>query len=181
MHLVLSTYRSGSTWFCKELAKTHGVKNYDELFRQELISEHDDSIDMLERNPEGVLKLFPCHIQDSTVKNLLERCIKISKTITILVRKNFEDQLQSYYIAHFTGNYHESFNQKIKLNKFAYFKLTKFLNDENIKLSKIYKSLPNSKLVFLEDLSDVGKYSNRVVEWDKLPEKTNIDTIRLFA
>ncbi len=184
MHLVLSTYRSGSTWFCKELARELDVVNHDEPFNNRINDEpdkHKNFLAKLKENPVGVVKIFPYHLNHTPIYNLLETCISLSETITVLVRKNFDDQVKSYYIAKQLKNWHDDINTTITLDKSIYFDYVKFLNNQNNELSKIYKSLPQSKLVFLEDLSSFGKYNNRIFHWNKYPKETNINTEKLFV
>lgn len=181
MHLVLTTPRSGSTWFCTQLANQHNSLNLDEYFHDRYKEYHKIGLRSVIKNTKCVIKLFPNHIETSVVPNLLEECIRLSTSITFLVRKDFNSQVQSYYVAKELRMWGENSTTSVyaTLDENAYNMYQESLFDQILKLSNYYKTITNSTLVFLEELSSTGKYKRQVF-WDKHPKHIDINIAKLF-
>jgi hypothetical protein len=186
MILVLSTYRTGGTNLCKKLAEDNGFENLDECFHESLVDSHKDAIRYIARRPSTVVKLFPYHISHSPIKGLLTELVNLSTQIIMLVRKDFDQQCQSYYICKQINNWHDNFEQPadITLDKDKWQWCVNFLHNQYLDLSELRQRheldrLFGIKLMFTHQLEKGQKY-NRPVKWDKAPGFTNIDIEELF-
>lgn len=181
MILVLTTYRTGSTWYCDNIARTRDYTNLGEAFHESNQSLHQQVVNYLKSNPRTVVKLMPCHLSKTPVKHLLEILLELATEVIFLVRNNFDAQCQSYYIAKTTGDWHNSFEQHIQvyLDKTKWQNWVSFLHQQYLELSDIYSQTGNATLVSTEQLHPQGKY-HRPVVWNKQPGFTNIDIQELF-
>ena len=191
MILVLSTYRTGGTNLCKKLAEDNGFENLDECFHESLVDSHKDAIRYIARRPSTVVKLFPYHISHSPIKGLLTELVNLSTQIIMLVRKDFDQQCQSYYICKQIDNtdinhWHDEWEQPvdITLDKDKWQWCVNFLHNQYLVLSELRQRheldrLFGIKLMFTHQLEKGQKY-NRPVKWDKAPGFTNIDIEELF-
>ena len=134
---------------------------------------------MVKKRSNCVIKVFPHHINTSTVPTLFEECVELSSSITFLVRKDFNSQVKSYYVAKELKSWTSNLISKIKLDEEKYNQYQNFLHSQIMDLSEYYKLLPNSKLVFLEDLPNTGKYYRKIF-WDREPKRIDIDIEALF-
>jgi len=190
MILVLTTYRTGSTYFCKTLADENNLENYDEMFHEHLKDHHRANLIQLEKDTNAVVKLMPWHIQNTKIPNLLEKLLSFKPKIYVLIRKDFDQQCQSYYICRFLGpskdkkinNWHNEFSEskKIILHKEHWLGSVNFLHNQYLQLSDIRDKLPNHELIFTHQLDQSKKYKRPVI-WDKKPGYTNIDIEELFV
>lgn len=181
MILVLSTYRTGSTNFCKQLAEQNNYENLDECFHENLKDTHKLALQHIEKNPNTVVKLFPYHIQNSQIKTLLQDCVKFSEKIYLLVRKDFDNQVKSYYIARQKNDWHSDFEitEDVTLIKEDWSWCTNFLHNQYLDLDMIRSSLPDYETIYTHQLDQSKKYV-RPVKWDRQPGFTNIDIEELF-
>lgn len=104
IYTLLSTARSGSTWYATVLARKHKAKFLNEIFHDSNLPQHKSiMMDILrifsENEKNCLIKLFPSHAEYSSVKNLLEILVDASTEIQILVRKDFLSQVKSIYVA----------------------------------------------------------------------------------
>lgn len=124
MITVLTTPRTGSTWYCQYLSNLYDIKNLNELFEDPKYNsniEQAKGLSYLKDNPKTVLKVFPNHLKDKwvftdphtniTVTNTRrpkfdKLVLDMSDKIYILTR-DFYPQCLSHYIAtksnHFSG------------------------------------------------------------------------------
>lgn len=181
MILVLSTYRTGSTNLCKQIAEQYSYENLDECFHESITDEHSNIIRYIGANTKCVVKVFPYHLEKSSRKNLLSDLVGLSEKIILLIRKDFDQQVKSYYICKQTGNWHSEFTDTVDiiLDKDMYQKFTNFLHDEYLELDAIRRTLPNYELIFTHQLNQSKKYV-RPVKWDRQPGFTNIDIEEIF-
>lgn len=110
MILVLTTPRTGSSWFCKHLAESHDLHNLGEFFGDHTIAVNDqvDKLEYIKANPDVVVKCFPWHLNNTRANfpraGFLEKnLVKLADKIYILIRSDFSDQCKSYYLANSTG------------------------------------------------------------------------------
>jgi hypothetical protein len=106
MILVLTTPRTGSTWFCQHLSQMYNLQNLDEYFGDHdiTVSTQIDKLDYIKSNRNVVLKCFPWHLNNSRTNfnraNFLEKSLlKLADSTYILIRKDFNSQCKSYYLA----------------------------------------------------------------------------------
>lgn len=186
MILVLTTYRTGSTYFCKTLADENNLANYDEMFHEHLKDHHKANLIHLEKNTNAVVKLMPWHLQNTEIPNLLPSILELSERNIFLIRPDFDSQVQSYYVAKYLSKteqktWHEEWDKpiKIELDKEYYQRYVNFLQKEYYTLSDLYNKLKNKELVFTNQLEQ-NKYKRPII-WDKKPGYTNIDIEELFV
>lgn len=110
MILVLTTPRTGSTWFCDYLSKQHSLENLDEYFGDHDITleEQVEKLDYIKNNKNVVLKCFPWHLTNTRTNFpralfLEKTLLKLADKIYILIRSDFNSQCKSYYLAKTTG------------------------------------------------------------------------------
>ena len=169
MILVISSYRSGSTWFCQQLAKSTGYVNLDEMFHENLAENHKHHLRKLISLNNSIVKIFPFHLSESPINNLLDLLIQLSEKIIILVRKNTYDQCKSLYIAKSCSNWHEkNINLTITYDPKTWNRYYNFLDNEITEIKKIINKIPNAEIVYLEDLNQAGNY-HRQIFWDIEP------------
>lgn len=131
-------------------------------------------------NKKYILKLFPQHL-NTTIPNLYKSLVMNAEKIYVLIRKNYNDQLQSLYVAERTNYFysHDRPLRRIGFNHIIFEETNQFLQYNYYHLSQWYKSLPNAELVCLEDLPADGKY-NQPVQWDIQPPHIDFDVEHLF-
>lgn len=199
MILVLTTYRSGSTSFCKQLAEQHSYEDLHEPFHEGLSKTyvqnnpqygdnthmpnvHKDTLRYIIKNPNCIVKLMPFHNANSDIENLIDVLISMAEKIYILVRKDFDQQCQSYYICkRLGGGWHDQWEDKVDvtLDKDKWLWCVNFLHNEYCELQTWKEKIPNCELMFTHQLNQKDKYQ-RPVRWDKAPGFTNIDIEELF-
>ena len=180
MILVLTNYRTGSTTLCKQLAQQYSYENLDECFHESLVDIHKDVLRSVYSKNDVVVKLMPNHIYRSDIDNLLVKLVEVAEKIIVLVRKDFDQQCQSYYVCKQTHNWHDNFSQPvdITLDKDRWLWCVNFLHGQYLKLSDLIENL-DYELMFTHQLNQSEKYKRPVV-WDRKPGFTNIDVEELF-
>ncbi len=189
MILVLTTPRTGSTWFCEHLAYTYSLENLDEYFGKHEISVDDQvsKLEYLKQNKNVVLKCFPWHFRNTRTNfsraNFLEKSLlKLADKIYILVRNDFNSQCKSYYLAKTSGIWsgvpQEQTNINLDINLYNY--SVRHLQDGYKQLAE-YNKLYDCEIVEYESLPfpKNEKYV-RPVMWDKQPESVEFDIKSLF-
>lgn len=181
MILVLSTYRTGSTNFCKQLEKDTGYENLDEYFHESFALSHSDRIRYITKTKKCIVKVFPYHLNSSPRTNLLSELLDVASRIIFLIRKDFDQQVQSYYICKYTNDWHSSFTEQkeIILDRSKYNWCTNFLHNQYLELDTIRSSLSNHETIYTHQLDQSKKYV-RPVKWDRQPGFTNIDIEEIF-
>ena len=94
MILVLTTYRTGSTNFCKDLAEQHKYENLDECFHENLPDLHKSVLRHLHKNKNCVVKLMPYHIEKSPINNLLSTCVYQDRFRATFYHKQIQDKIR---------------------------------------------------------------------------------------
>ncbi len=182
MILVLTTYRTGSISFCKQLAEQHSYENLDEGFHEGVLDLHKPVLRHLHRNKNHVVKLMPYHIEKSPINNLLDELLSLAEKVYVLIRKDFDQQCRSYYICKRLGvDWHDQWEDKVDvtLDKDRWLWCVNFLHNEYCELQTWKEKIPNCELMFTHQLNQKDKYQ-RPVRWDKAPGFTNIDIEELF-
>lgn len=190
MILVLTTPRTGSTWFCEHLANQHSLENLDEYFGEHeiTIEEQIAKLEYIKENKNVVLKCFPWHLRNTrtnfTRANFLEKnVLKLADKIYILIRSNFAEQCKSYYLAKSTDIWsgipqeHTTIEVDYKLFDYS----ANHLIDGYNQLAEYYKSL-NCEVVDYNDLpfNREERYV-RPVTWVNKPKDINFDVKSLFT
>lgn len=190
MILVLTTPRTGSTWFCNDIAAKYSYDNLDEYFGDhELTSAQQvEKLEYIIANPNVVLKCFPWHFKNSRNNfvraNFLEKnLLKLADKIYILIRSNFNSQCKSYYLAKTTNVWSglPQEHQHIILNQHMYDYAADHLKDGYQQLASYAKNF-NCEIVEYETLQfeENEKYV-RPVTWDVEPKHIEFDVKSLFA
>lgn len=177
MILVLTTPRSASTWYCKHLATEYNLHNFGELFAMDIKEKHKQQLEKLKANPNSVVKVHTVHISNSPVKRFKEKLIRQADDIKILVRKDFNAQVKSFYAAAqvesitgrgFTEEYTDTVHIKLDDNLYNQYKL--FIKYQIATLYEITKEYNLfDKVVFSEDVMTAEKKYKRSVQWDREP------------
>lgn len=207
IHILLSTARSGSTWYGSKLAKSYHAKFLNEIFHDKLKEYHKkDLIQILQNfadNDSCLIKIFPNHFFKSSVKNLDKLLFDATTSVEILIRRNFTDQVKSIYVAQEYESYinpdklttisptwQDDFSEPFTVDHIDDRKLGIMchrLKKELTFLSEVYKTY-NFKLTYFEDVKDdvvrehsfkVGKL-HRPVIWNEPFPVINFNTESLF-
>ena len=194
--LVLTTPRSGSSWFCSTYL-IHGNSTPDQEIIIPLypgythvggIFKHMSSVDreqssgfLIKGNCNTVVKLFPQHVP-TAVPGTDSAIVTAAEKIYILVRKDFNAQLRSLYIAEQFHSYttEDLPTRTVHYSADDYQRNREFLQESLVKLYYIWRKHPHAELVYLEDLSYSGKY-HQPVTWDHEPPLIDFDTEQLFT
>jgi hypothetical protein len=190
--LVLTTPRSGSSWFTStylihgssQLTPLYpGYLHIGELFHSHdnsLIQKHQAAQFLIKGRRNCVVKLFPQYVK--TVPDLYSVLTTAAEKIYILVRKDFNAQLRSVYIAEQTDHYYKEDLplRSVQYNADDYERNKEFLQESLTMLAATWREQANAELVYLEDLPCSGKY-NQPVLWDCEPPVIDFDTERLFS
>lgn len=201
IHLLLTSPRTGSTWYSGHLAKQYMCKELGEYFHQSVSDTHEDRLAYISLNTNTFLvKLFYSQAVDSPVEHLLDKCINIAKTKTILLRRDIDAQIQSLYVAAQYERYknpdsetkvtyqtHFSEPFRVTYDHDLFSSLKERTETDILELAKIYQAGLGFNLVFLEDIKDTaitlvrpGKLYRPTV-WDFEPEKTQLKITDLFT
>lgn len=208
IYTLLSTARSGSTWYGSVLSKRYNGDFLSEIFHPEINpqTQKKNLIEIIKAysGPEKncVIKVFPKHLRNPTIPNLEKTILGISHNVEILVRRNFNDQVRSFYVANeyealknplhstdFPHTWQDNFDEPLIINRIdqdrVNFILRRF-NEELVYLSKLYHK-HKFKLSYLEDIKDsyrdlnikLGKL-NRPVVWNEQLPVIDFSTESLF-
>lgn len=190
MILILTTPRTGSTWFCEYISKLYSLENLDEYFGKHDISldEQVKKLEYLKSNPNVVLKCFPWHFKNSRTNfpraNFLEKnLLKLADKIYILIRTDFNSQCKSYYLAKSTDIWSgiPQEHQYITINQELYNYSVEHLKDGYLQLAE-YNKRYNCEIVEYEKLEfDKDEKYVRPVTWNIEPTYTDFDVKKLFT
>jgi len=204
INVLLSTARSGSTWYGAVLSKKYDAVWLNELFHTDHKEYHRVNLLDVVKNFSGtskncVIKIFPNHLFKN---NILERfVVSPNINVEILVRRNYSEQIKSLYVAEeyesdinaqgitdqytWQKNFNTAFTiEKINLDKLE--TISRRLKKELVCLGNLYKE-HNFKLTYFEDIKDsycdldlpVGKL-HRPVIWEEPFPHISFDTESLF-
>ena len=185
--LVLTTPRSGSSWFTSTYL-IHGSSEFAPLYPSythigELFESYKNKLTqqaaaqfLINGGSYSVVKLFPHHIDSSC--NL----VSAAEKIYVLVRKDFNAQLRSVYIAEQTDHYYKADLplRSVQYRADDYERNRKFLQESLTILAATWREQANAELVYLEDLPHSGKYVQPVT-WDCEPPLIDFNTEQLFS
>ncbi len=208
IHTLLSTARSGSTWYGVIMSRRCNGNFLGEVFHNEIAvnTQKRNLISIMKEyaGPERncVIKVFPNHLMDTSIPNLEETIFSTSQEVEILVRRNFNDQLKSLYVANEyeslknpmhdvnqPATWQDNFNEPLVIDQIDKFKveyISKRIAKELLYLSKLYHK-HKFKLSYLEDIKNentqyivkVGKL-HRPVIWNEQIPTVDFDTESLF-
>lgn len=180
MILVLSTYRSASTWYCSDLADRYQLTNFGEAFHEANVSNHKRVLRSLAGNTNSVVKIFPYHLTQSNIALLFNHLVNLASDIHVVIRKNFDEQLRSYYVAKDLRNWHDSVNASITFDLDKWNRYKDFLYLEHVQLAQLTKNIDaDIEFKYAEMFDQSQKYS-RTIEWDCDPPETNLDIMSLY-
>ena len=190
MILVLTTPRTGSTWFCEHLAKTHSLENLDEYFGKHEITldEQNTKLEYIKENKNVVLKCFPWHLRNTRTNfnraSFLEKnVLKLADKIYILIRSDFSAQCNSYYLAKTTniwsGIPQEHVNVEVDYKLFNY--SVKHLIDGYNQLSGYYNTFNCEVVDYDKLLFNCEEKYVRPVTWVNKPKDIDFDVKGLFT
>lgn len=189
MILVLTTPRTGSSWFCNFLSEQHQYNNLGEFFNVASMSANHQTakLEYLEDNPNSIIKCFPYHLNSSykqfqTAAFVEKSIFKLADKIYILIRRNFHAQCKSLYVCAVTGYWgsNPQPQRKIPLNRDLFEECTVFLKNNYQNLAEYNKKF-NCELVCYEDmLTDENRYHNPVI-WLDQPDYVEFDVEALFV
>jgi hypothetical protein len=189
MILVLTNPRTASTWFCKQLAEKYGYEDMQECFHElNCKGQHQQTLDNIILNPNKVVKVHAVHFESVEVDNLLLQLIDLSEKVYFLVRKDFNAELRSFYIANYVKDFISSWDEPFEREMRIVYKERDYLSlAEHVKkhlklLSAVYKELDhNGELVYTEDIvKEEYKPVPRPVRWSKPPPDIDFDVSKLF-
>ena len=181
--VLLTSMRTGSTWFANQLAEKHGLTNHNEYFhdyvpRTELFKRITNCIE----NDSWIVKLFPLHLQEKRGLDILNVLLSNDAELRFLFRKDLKQQVYSLACAKFSHKYNKNRDKKVMpgwhdIRDFkvddsyrieaqnVYNDSFEFVRNEIKSLVKLYKEHKNlhPKVSFLEDLPDTGKYQRKII------------------
>jgi hypothetical protein len=128
-----------------------------------------------------VVKLFPQHLHNAAA-NTYNTLVTVAEKIYVLVRKDFNAQLRSLYVAEQTEYFYRADLpiRSVQYNADSYAHNSEFLQTSYKILAQQWRRLDAPELVYLEDLPRGGKY-RQPVTWDCEPPLIDFDTERLFS
>ena len=190
MILVLTTPRTGSTWFCEHLAKNHSLENLDEYFGKHEISleEQITKLEYLQSNKNTVLKCFPWHFKNLRANfpraNFLEKnLLKLADKIYILVRNDFNSQCKSYYLAKSTdvwsGIPQEHIDVTVDNVMYEYY--VNHLIDGYMQLAEYYKTFDCEVIDYNSLAFNREERYVRPVTWVNEPKSIDFNVEKLFT
>lgn len=121
IHLVLSTYRSGSTYFCEKLAEKYSALCLDEWFHPLHTREKGwrNLFRVLYTHGNFVVKVMPDQIpkfeSGFPEASSISQIIMVADTIHVLARKDFNAQCISSYVASKTNDWHGTWEGKVDI------------------------------------------------------------------
>ena len=179
--LVLSTYRTGATNFCKQLAEEHGLTNHNECFDEKTHPlERTKTLKYLTESDNWVVKMLPKHDQcgdrDGVKPNPLLTLIDSADKVYCVMRRDLNEQLRSVWLAkistQITDNlgvelpdWHTDFEKPIDLNTFDGIPYT-YIHKGDVKTIKypwcevVSKSLPLYRWWLFKDIKWVADVCN---------------------
>jgi hypothetical protein len=160
-----------------------GYLHIGELFQSyenSLVQKHQAAQFLIKGCRNCVVKLFPQHMT-TTLHGLYSVLTIAAEKIYILVRKDFNAQLRSVYIAEQTDHYYKEDlpPRSVHYSADDYERNKEFLQESLTKLAATWRRLDNAELVYLEDLPHSGKYLQPVT-WDCEPPLIDFNTEQLF-
>ena len=182
MILVLSTYRTGSTELCKNVAVDNNYENLDEVFHESAPASHRNALMHIAKNHDCVVKLFPYHLDKTPVTGLLPHLLEMADRVITLVRNDFHAQCKSYYVCKQVKDWHSNFAEpvRVELDQSTWLTRANFLEQQYHALHKLCNQIDNYELMFTEDLQFSTKY-NRPVIWDTEPGLLEFNVQELFT
>ena len=111
--VLLTSMRTGSTWFANQLAEKHGLTNHNEYFhdyvpRTELFKRITNCIE----NDSWIVKLFPLHLQKKRGLDILNVLVSNNAELRFLFRKDLKQQVYSLACARFSHKYNKDRDKK---------------------------------------------------------------------
>lgn len=102
--LVLPSFRTASTFLCEKLASDHGLQNYDEGFHSSMaLAKLKTNLYKMMHSDNWIVKVMPCHndnyndhIHDG---NLIQTLVERSDRVIVLLRKDVNQQIRSFWLA----------------------------------------------------------------------------------
>ena len=179
--LVLSTYRTGATNYCKQLAEEHNLENYNECFDEKIHPiERTKILNRLTESDNWIVKLLPKHDQcgdrDGVSPNPLLTLINSADKVYCLMRKDLNEQLRSVWLAKISTQIknnvgvdlpdsHTEFDQPIDLNTFDKIPYTYVHKGDVITVEYpwcevVSKSLPVYRQLLFKDIRWVSDVCN---------------------
>lgn len=189
MILVLTTPRTGSTWFCNHLAEQYSYNNLDEYFNDPALELEEQivKLEYVKQHTNSVIKCFPWHIRNIRPlfkrTNLIEKeLLKSASKVYILIRSDFNEQCKSYYLAHTTNIWGGEPQplEEVTLDMQFYNHCINHLRSGYQELASYFKT-HDCELVEYEHLpfTSYNRYS-RPVRWNIEPPTVDFDPRGLF-
>lgn len=171
--LVLTTYRTASTYYCQQLAEQHNIENFDECFNETL---HPMTrlkmLDQLQQSDDWIVKLMPhhdkCADRDGVSPNPLLTLLKHADRVVCLLRKDLNSQVISYWITKMCGQlknnhnvetpgWHDQFDTEFNFNDISKVKYTYIHKGDEITVSRdwcdiIAISLPQYRKFLFDEI-----------------------------
>lgn len=183
--LVLATPRSGSSWFTGTYLSDIYPNYTDagEPFNSHIYSREQQTAALrsMINGEHSIVKLFPQHLHNAAA-NTYNTLVTVAEKIYVLVRKDFNAQLRSLYVAEQSDYYYRADlpTRSIQYNADIYKHTSEFLQTSYKILAQQWRRLSDVELVYLEDLPQSGKYRQPVL-WDQEPPEIDFDTAALFT
>lgn len=151
MIVVLATPRSGSETFYFELQKQLGFREWLHLHESLNKGAVEASFNQLTTNPKTTVKVFPLY-NDTKHRDMIHEVLSLADEIVYLVRYDFENQVQSYYLANHTNRWGSRRTvQTIDcIDETMYYDRTQVLLEMMYESEKLYNKYPG-KVIALED------------------------------
>lgn len=151
MLVVLATPRSGSETFYFELQEERPAPEWLHLHETLNKGPVEPSFNQLTTNPKTTVKVFPRY-NDIKHRDMVQRVLTVADEIIYLVRYDFENQAQSYYLANHTNRWgNRTEVQTINnVDEEKYYKCTQELLEMFYESEKLYNEYPG-KVIALED------------------------------
>lgn len=181
MICVIYTPRSGSKYFSTSIAEQYGYENLGEVFNTRTYPDHSSRsklIKTLKKDSNKVFKLGVWQIADiDQARRILNEC----EQIYVCRRRNFDDQLKSFYAATAPNvdNYHGEVNAHINYDHQRYVSLLYWLQKQYTETVKLLEGY-NYQITDYETFAEERMRYKRCFTWEKELPKTNIDSSIYF-
>jgi LPS sulfotransferase NodH len=154
--VIITTSRTGSTYYCSHLAKKYNIFDLQEFFGPFEPNFKDNTIDTLKQIPGWVLKIFSGHLHKQSNTFLME-LLEISTEHVFLYRKNFIEQARSWVLCENAQIFSpERHNISSTVSDLQILDARRIIYDEYLDIKKIYKKYP-SNIIAYEDFATSDK------------------------
>ena len=186
---VFTNFRCASTWFTKTLARIHQITHLDEFFHHSGRAVHGpknhfQNLTCVQRTDNWVVKVMGTQLAASPVDKLDDELAACSDQIYFLLRKDFDAQVRSWYIANTLKDHHAEWDDEklIPFNRGEYLLAEQQLKNSTMEIYNTYKKYKSKgKLLWTENVIVAPVPYHRPVKLTKEPPKSYFYPEKIFS